>query len=150
MLVKGDVVKVADFGLAREIRSKPPFTDYVSTRFVRMCVSMYVCTYVCMYVCFLNIQNWLHNSKFSNCSNVGMVHFPSTYYFFCHIFLLRFFSLSLSSFLPILYFFYFCHRHFLSFLLLLPYLISFIRWASCILLNQVVSRTWSSSKIPQL
>ena len=34
MLVKGDVVKVADFGLAREIRSKPPFTDYVSTRFV--------------------------------------------------------------------------------------------------------------------
>lgn len=32
MLVKGDVVKVADFGLAREIRSKPPYTDYVSTR----------------------------------------------------------------------------------------------------------------------
>lgn len=32
MLVKGDVVKVADFGLAREIRSKPPFTEYVSTR----------------------------------------------------------------------------------------------------------------------
>ena len=28
MLVKGDVVKVADFGLAREIRSRPPFTDY--------------------------------------------------------------------------------------------------------------------------
>lgn len=35
MLVKGDVVKVADFGLAREIRSKPPFTDYVSTRWYR-------------------------------------------------------------------------------------------------------------------
>ena len=32
MLVKGDVIKVADFGLAREIRSKPPFTEYVSTR----------------------------------------------------------------------------------------------------------------------
>jgi serine/threonine protein kinase len=32
MLVKGDLIKVADFGLAREIRSKPPFTDYVSTR----------------------------------------------------------------------------------------------------------------------
>ena len=32
MLVKGDVVKVADFGLAREIRSQPPYTDYVSTR----------------------------------------------------------------------------------------------------------------------
>ncbi len=25
-------MKVADFGLAREIRSKPPYTDYVSTR----------------------------------------------------------------------------------------------------------------------
>jgi serine/threonine protein kinase len=28
-------VKVADFGLAREIRSKPPYTDYVSTRWYR-------------------------------------------------------------------------------------------------------------------
>lgn len=35
MLVKGDVIKVADFGLAREIRSRPPFTDYVSTRWYR-------------------------------------------------------------------------------------------------------------------
>ena len=26
------VVKIADFGLAREIRSRPPYTDYVSTR----------------------------------------------------------------------------------------------------------------------
>lgn len=25
-------VKIADFGLAREIRSQPPYTDYVSTR----------------------------------------------------------------------------------------------------------------------
>jgi protein kinase len=33
--VKGDIVKVADFGLAREIRSKPPYTDYVSTRWYR-------------------------------------------------------------------------------------------------------------------
>lgn len=32
MLVKGETVKVADFGLAREIRSRPPYTDYVSTR----------------------------------------------------------------------------------------------------------------------
>ncbi|XP_067939232.1 serine/threonine-protein kinase MAK-like [Watersipora subatra] len=30
-----DNVKLADFGLAREIRSKPPFTDYVSTRWYR-------------------------------------------------------------------------------------------------------------------
>ena len=35
LLVKGDAVKVADFGLAREIRSRPPFTDYVSTRWYR-------------------------------------------------------------------------------------------------------------------
>lgn len=30
-----DVVKLADFGLAREIRSRPPYTDYVSTRWYR-------------------------------------------------------------------------------------------------------------------
>ena len=35
LLVKNDAVKIADFGLAREIRSKPPFTDYVSTRWYR-------------------------------------------------------------------------------------------------------------------
>ena len=35
LLVKGDLVKIADFGLAREIRSRPPFTDYVSTRWYR-------------------------------------------------------------------------------------------------------------------
>lgn len=29
------VVKIADFGLAREIRSSPPYTDYVSTRWYR-------------------------------------------------------------------------------------------------------------------
>ena len=27
-----DTLQVADFGLAREVRSKPPYTDYVSTR----------------------------------------------------------------------------------------------------------------------
>uniref|UniRef100_A0A668APS2 non-specific serine/threonine protein kinase n=1 Tax=Myripristis murdjan TaxID=586833 RepID=A0A668APS2_9TELE len=30
-----ELVKIADFGLAREIRSQPPFTDYVSTRWYR-------------------------------------------------------------------------------------------------------------------
>lgn len=34
MCTKG-VCKVADFGLAREVRSRPPFTDYVSTRWYR-------------------------------------------------------------------------------------------------------------------
>lgn len=35
LLVKDDAVKIADFGLAREIRSRPPFTDYISTRWYR-------------------------------------------------------------------------------------------------------------------
>ncbi len=30
-----NAVKLVDFGLAREIRSRPPFTDYVSTRWYR-------------------------------------------------------------------------------------------------------------------
>lgn len=30
-----ELVKIADFGLAREIRAKPPYTDYVSTRWYR-------------------------------------------------------------------------------------------------------------------
>jgi serine/threonine protein kinase len=35
LLASGEIVKIADFGLAREIRSRPPFTDYVSTRWYR-------------------------------------------------------------------------------------------------------------------
>ena len=35
MLIHGELMKIADFGLAREIRSRPPFTDYVSTRWYR-------------------------------------------------------------------------------------------------------------------
>jgi len=35
LLVSGDTIKLADFGLAREIRARPPFTDYVSTRWYR-------------------------------------------------------------------------------------------------------------------
>eukprot|EP00899_Mesostigma_viride_P025778 jgi/Mesvir1/6385/Mv12270-RA.1 len=36
LLVNRDLtVKLADFGLAREIRSRPPYTDYVSTRWYR-------------------------------------------------------------------------------------------------------------------
>ncbi|KAJ9537120.1 hypothetical protein OSB04_029853 [Centaurea solstitialis] len=34
-LVSKDVIKIADFGLAREIISKPPYTEYVSTRWYR-------------------------------------------------------------------------------------------------------------------
>jgi len=35
LLANKDTVKVADYGLAREIRSRPPYTDYVSTRWYR-------------------------------------------------------------------------------------------------------------------
>jgi protein kinase len=35
LLVTKDVIKVADFGLAREVLSRPPYTDYVSTRWYR-------------------------------------------------------------------------------------------------------------------
>ena len=32
LLVTNNVIKIADFGLAREVSSMPPYTDYVSTR----------------------------------------------------------------------------------------------------------------------
>ncbi|EPS59838.1 hypothetical protein M569_14966, partial [Genlisea aurea] len=35
LLVTNDLIKIADFGLARELSSSPPFTDYVSTRWYR-------------------------------------------------------------------------------------------------------------------
>lgn len=35
ILVEEELIKIADFGLAREIRSVPPYTDYVSTRWYR-------------------------------------------------------------------------------------------------------------------
>ena len=35
LLVSKDTIKIADFGLAREIRSRPPYTEYVSTRWYR-------------------------------------------------------------------------------------------------------------------
>jgi len=35
LLLLNEVIKIADFGLAREIRSVPPYTEYVSTRYYR-------------------------------------------------------------------------------------------------------------------
>lgn len=32
LLATKDRIKIADFGLAREINSQPPYTEYVSTR----------------------------------------------------------------------------------------------------------------------
>uniref|UniRef100_A0A1D1Z4Y2 cyclin-dependent kinase n=1 Tax=Anthurium amnicola TaxID=1678845 RepID=A0A1D1Z4Y2_9ARAE len=35
LLVTNETIKIADFGLAREVTSKPPYTEYVSTRWYR-------------------------------------------------------------------------------------------------------------------
>ncbi|KAK8960878.1 Cyclin-dependent kinase F-3 [Platanthera guangdongensis] len=35
LLVKNDIIKIADFGLAREVTTYSPYTDYVSTRWYR-------------------------------------------------------------------------------------------------------------------
>eukprot|EP00501_MAST-03F_sp_TOSAG23-6_P001486 GSMAST32.ASY1.ANO1.1545.1 assembled CDS len=35
LLIRGETCKIGDYGLAREIRSRPPFTEYVSTRWYR-------------------------------------------------------------------------------------------------------------------
>ena len=34
LLLKGDSVKIGDFGLAREMNSRPPFTEYIATRWL--------------------------------------------------------------------------------------------------------------------
>lgn len=36
LLVSKDVIKLADFGLAREVSSLPPYTEYVSTRWLTL------------------------------------------------------------------------------------------------------------------
>ncbi|XP_073998798.1 serine/threonine-protein kinase MAK-like isoform X2 [Rhodnius prolixus] len=43
-----ELIKIADFGLAREVRSRPPYTDYVSTRWYRAPeVLLHSTTYSC-------------------------------------------------------------------------------------------------------
>lgn len=38
ILVKGDCVKLADFGLVKEMDSRPPYTEYISTRWFEVVV----------------------------------------------------------------------------------------------------------------
>ncbi|KAM9986640.1 hypothetical protein ACTFIY_011079 [Dictyostelium cf. discoideum] len=45
IMLVGERLKIADFGLAREIESKPPFTDYISTRWYRAPEVLLRCTY---------------------------------------------------------------------------------------------------------
>ena len=35
LMYQDGILKIIDFGLAKEIRSRPPFTDYVATRWYR-------------------------------------------------------------------------------------------------------------------
>jgi serine/threonine protein kinase len=51
VLVSKDVAKIADFGLAREINSQPPYTgsDFGSVVWRgRGCVGMYICMLTCV------------------------------------------------------------------------------------------------------
>ena len=42
LLVTKELIKIADFGLAREISSEPPYTEYVSTRWLVMFEVLYL------------------------------------------------------------------------------------------------------------
>ena len=53
LLVSKDNIKIADFGLAREISSQPPYTEYVSTRW-------YVVVYPLFFHLFFDLYYWMH------------------------------------------------------------------------------------------
>ena len=72
----GDLAKVCDFGLAREIRSRPPFTEYVSTRWYRAPevllqstnynapLDIWACGCIMAGVkCFLYVYVWMYYSR---------------------------------------------------------------------------------------
>lgn len=63
-----ELVKIADFGLARELRSQPPYTDYVSTRWlVVLCSSPEA--YVCVEVFLQWIITYLSGGSISSIEN---------------------------------------------------------------------------------
>jgi hypothetical protein len=49
LLVTKDIIKIADFGLAREINSQPPYTEYVSTRWLVFSCPSNVWTSACIF-----------------------------------------------------------------------------------------------------
>ncbi|KAA3469299.1 cyclin-dependent kinase F-4-like isoform X4 [Gossypium australe] len=62
--LKPDVIKIADFGLAREINSSPPYTEYVSTRWYRapeVLLQSYLYTSI---ICGRWVQSWLSYSPY--------------------------------------------------------------------------------------
>ena len=66
LLVTKDVLKIADFGLAREVSSMPPYTEYVSTRWWVIIQWYYLLyfAFVIVYVHTMCVQSYwlLHNS----------------------------------------------------------------------------------------
>jgi serine/threonine protein kinase len=58
VLVTKDLCKIADFGLAKEIRARPPFTEYVSTRWYRAPEVICACTLSLCPACVLTCYWW--------------------------------------------------------------------------------------------
>lgn len=82
LLVTKDIIKVADFGLAREINSQPPYTEYVSTRWLVFSCPSNVWTSACIFhvvywllICEycryrapeVLLQSYLYSSKVGKC-----------------------------------------------------------------------------------
>lgn len=58
-----DAIKIADFGLAREVSSMPPYTEYVATRwlvlFYQIISSVFMYLLACsLIICYLNKSNY--------------------------------------------------------------------------------------------
>ena len=64
LLCTKDVIKLADFGLAREVSSQPPYTEHVSTRwfvqnsevYLISCLSLFLLVIVDMFMTVVGIE----------------------------------------------------------------------------------------------
>ena len=70
-----ELVKIADFGLAREITSEPPYTEYVSTRW--------------LVISLLNSSFFTHTKVFIKSSSCGPGTGHLKYYYKAHLTLLQ-------------------------------------------------------------
>lgn len=63
LLVSKDIIKIADFGLAREISSSPPYTEYVSTRWCVMFLKISYGSWF-LFLCFFRLLRFrLHRYR---------------------------------------------------------------------------------------
>ncbi len=69
-----ELIKIADFGLAREIRSQPPYTDYVSTRWSVPCPDETCLHPVISLPLFCHVIVWCINRPAELSPN--FIHFP--------------------------------------------------------------------------